>query len=387
MSSIILKAKHRDDFTMISNCFIDQYMPEAPGNYVKLYLYLVRQSYTDLELSMEALADTFICNEGDLIRGMRYWQNRNLLHLEVNENNEIVSIELQTCKPNPSYKKPVDTTDLTKTVKNVKNVLSKERRAADNLSSIQVEEPENTRIDIKVDKQIPAPERPSYSPDDISRLNEEKTVQTILYVAETMLERNLTSTDTNWLLYFYDQLGFDEDLITYLIDYCLENSHSNINYIKSVALAWAKDGIKTEEEAKHKVEENRLFNKNIYPIMKALGINNRNPATEEEEYIKRWTSDYCFPMNIIIEACNKTIQAISKPSFKYADSILNRWKKLGVANLEDIKKLDAEHAKNVSKKVTQTSSVINIKPNAFANFDQREQDMDELEKKLLANRK
>ena len=56
--------------------------------------------------------------------------------------------------------------------------------------------------------------------------------------------------------------------------------------------------------------------------MKAFGISNRNPGPAEAEYIKKWLEEYHFDLSILLEACARTLAAISQPSFAYADSIL-----------------------------------------------------------------
>ena len=49
---------------------------------------------------------------------------------------------------------------------------------------------------------------------------------------------------------------------------------------------------------------------------------------------------YGFTLEIISEACNRTVLATGKASFSYADSILESWFKKGVHHLSDIDALD-----------------------------------------------
>ena len=67
-------------FTFISNHFLDRYMPSANGEFVKIYLYLLRhacQEKTLLELS--SIADVFNCTEADVLRALRYWKKTGIL--------------------------------------------------------------------------------------------------------------------------------------------------------------------------------------------------------------------------------------------------------------------------------------------------------------------
>lgn len=44
-------------FTLIENKFIDEYMPSADGEFVKLYLYLLRCAGSGTEVSVSSMAD------------------------------------------------------------------------------------------------------------------------------------------------------------------------------------------------------------------------------------------------------------------------------------------------------------------------------------------
>ena len=58
--------------TIISNIFIDYYMPRANGEFVKIYLYLLRSLQSgDTALDLAAVADVFDCTESDVLRTLR----------------------------------------------------------------------------------------------------------------------------------------------------------------------------------------------------------------------------------------------------------------------------------------------------------------------------
>ena len=56
--------------TIVHNIFIDQYMPYANGEYVKVYLYLLRCADTGRELSLSSIADIFDYTEKDILRAL-----------------------------------------------------------------------------------------------------------------------------------------------------------------------------------------------------------------------------------------------------------------------------------------------------------------------------
>ena len=117
--------------------------------------------------------------------------------------------------------------------------------------------------------------------------------------------------------------------------------------------------------------------------MKAFGISGRNLVSNEIAYIEKWTNLYGFTLDIINEACSRTIQNTGKASFKYADKILSDWHNQGIQHLDDVSTLDKQASpKNTSRPKAGTAKV----NNRFHNFEQRQYDedfYDTLEQQLL----
>ena len=175
----------------------------------------------------------------------------------------------------------------------------------------------------------PEPAAPSIQPapttTDVSSIEQyrsRKEFKELLFVAEQYLGKTLSHSDVESITYFYETLHMSADLIEYLIEYCVENGHTSMHYIQKVALSWCERHIKTVSEAK---ASSMAYNKNCYSILGAFGIKGRAPAPSEMEYIKRWTSEYGFSLDLILNACARTMNAIHQPSFDYTESILNHF--------------------------------------------------------------
>ena len=145
-----------------------------------------------------------------------------------------------------------------------------------------------------------------------------------------------------------------------------------------VAFSWAENNINTIDKAKEQVA---IRSKAYYSIMKAFGINGRSLADSEMQFVNKWSKDYAFDLDLIQEACRRTIAATQKPSFEYADSILTNWYKHHVHNMKDVNALDDTYNKN--KHFAKTNANSAAKPNKYSNFQQRSYDSNELEKLLL----
>ena len=60
MAMITLQNSHSAEVTVLTNNFIDNYMPEANGEFVKVYIYLLRLlSDTSVPFSLAQMADHF----------------------------------------------------------------------------------------------------------------------------------------------------------------------------------------------------------------------------------------------------------------------------------------------------------------------------------------
>ena len=338
MGMITLSNPSWQEATLLSNIFIDDYMPEANGEFVKVYIYLLRTlSNSPVSFSLEEMADRLLCTERDILRGLKYWSRQELLALDFTENRVLSNITILAPKKRSS---------------------SEEKAAS-----------ETAAPEPKAD-----PRSFSLTPDRVKELKQNEDMIQLLYIAEQYLGKTLSPTEIQKILFFYDGLGFSTDLI----EYCVSRSHKSIRYIETVALAWAGEGISTVSDAK---KANARYSREYYTILKALGITNRSPVETEITLMDTWLKTYGFSMEIIQEACSRTVLQTGQASFQYTDKILEGWKKKQVTSLEDVRALDAEHKKRrQDKKPQKQTSASN---NRFNNFQQREYDFDEYEKRLL----
>ena len=89
---ITLQNSRNAEVTVLTNNFIDNYMPGANGEFVKVYIYLLRLlSDTSVPFSLEQMADHFFCTERDIIRALKYWEKEKLLTLTYRNNEDIAT--------------------------------------------------------------------------------------------------------------------------------------------------------------------------------------------------------------------------------------------------------------------------------------------------------
>lgn len=360
MAKITLHSDNTNTVTNVSNVFIDEYMSDANGEFVKIYLYLLRlMNMPGASFSISSIADKFEHTEKDIKRALCYWERMHLLRLEYDSNQNLTGVCLLDSATKSSAPTQTD------------NVSGASITADSSTSDAEEDEPASG-----------APEKKSYSANDVKQFRQNESIAELFFITERYLARTLTSTDINTILYLYDGLKLQADLIEYLVEYCVSKGHTSIRYIEKVALAWAENNIKTVEEAKQSAS---LHSQSYFTVMKSLGIVGRNLVPSETDYIEKWKTTYGFTNELIAEACQRTIQAIHQPSFEYTDSILTNWHNKQVCTLSDVTKSDAVHQtqKKNAKTSTENFTKAPASKNKFNNFKQRSYDYDELEKMLL----
>lgn len=370
MKTLTLKNRFQANATLLPNEFIDNYMAEANGEFVKVYLFLLRHlGDPSSSITVSSIADSLNNTEKDILRAFRYWESIGLLRLEYDAEGRIAGLELQKTALGQTASSETAADELHAEAHNPATGSS----PAEEHSG--PEAPGNTSASALRGSAVMQAAQ-SVAPMDAFRA--QKELKSLLFIAEQYLGKTLSRSDVDAITYFYDTLHMSADLIEYLIESCVENGHKSMHYIQKVAFSWVEEGISTVSQAK---ESSALYNRNCYAVLNAFGIKNRGPASSELVFIKKWVEDYGFSAEIIQEACRRTISATHQPSFEYADTILTKWRQNNIRHLNDISILDEAYQKEKSAR----KSIVKAKNGAknMNNFERRRYDMDALEEQLL----
>lgn len=415
MASLMLQTEHKTTYTSVPNSFIDSEMCDANGDFVKVYLYLLRCTLElPQDFSIPFIADKFNLTENDVVRALRYWEKKELIHLST-DGSEIIGITLKEPAGPAVYKKEeAKETEFSYYRPTSFSPVSREIASAADSSAHtdRKSAPRHVVGSTTVSNAAKSDEQPfvvrtstamamnayqaaSTMKTDNTEVQEHDTeedtsLKQILILAEAYLKKPLTSEESMTIYYFYDTLHFSIDLIEFLIEYCASNDKRSMKYIEKVALAWAEKGIKTVAEAKEEIASSP--SKDYYTILKGFGIRDRYPVESEIEFMDKWTNAYGFSLEIILEACARTMKKGNQAApFVYADKILSNWYKNGVISLKDVQALDLIHNQNRSnsKQTAAASSSSGISAvgkvrsnNTFNNFEQRTTDYNAIEEQL-----
>ena len=314
-------------FTPVSNIFIERYMPKARGEFIKVYLLMIKYNFAgEPGVNSTVLATSLNLLESDIINALNYWSEEGLIKLI-----------------------PID---------NMGNF---------HIEFVDLSEEGNTNV-------------------EKFNLVEELTDKSNGYMLKDigkLLGRTLSPSEVETYISWKKDFKFSSELILILIEYCASKGKTNFRYIEKVAIAWNEMNIKTVDDAQNYIRKTEDKWGTYREILKFLGIRNTDIMKPQEDLLEKWTSTYGYSLEVIKKACDICFQRLNRADFKYIDGILSSWYKNKLKTMQDIEKKEADF-KNSSNKKVFNNSKNNDKPKLrFDNFKGRDYDYDDLEKKLL----
>lgn len=144
-----------------------------------------------------------------------------------------------------------------------------------------------------------------------------------LFGENAMMEDREFRKAGDWL----NILGFEQDAVLRLVKYGIETSRSKSPKPASVfkrmdekAEEWSSRGIRTLEEVERAIADEQGVSQTAREVLKRFGLR-RQPTLDELDLVRRWTDQWHYTPEQVLEACQETVKA-RNPSFGYLDAIL-----------------------------------------------------------------
>ena len=297
--------------TEIPDVFFTEYMSEANGDFIKVYLCLVFLTKYDKDIKLNDLSKKLNIPLPTIQSALSYWEEKGVLIKKVNGYilNNLQEIELHKLySPNIT------------------------------LSAEDIKKNEDSKYRAKA----------------IECINN-------MYFQGVMSPAWYSDIDL-----WFKKYGFDEQVMISLFDYCFNKSALHKNYVQTVADSWHKNNIKTYEDLESYSQKAEKMNKIKKDIAKKLG--RYSPLTQfEEAFIEKWVLDYNYDLNVINIALKKTTSK-ANPSFDYLDKLISDWHDRNLKTPDDVNKFLTE-IKQKKKNVKQLEKQTN-----YNNYEQRNYD-------------
>ncbi len=297
--------------TEIPDVFFTEYMNEANGDFIKVYLCLVFLTKYDKDIKLNDLSKKLNIPLQTIQAALSFWEEKGILIKKVNGYilNNLQEIELHKLySPNLT--------------------LSKE---------------------------------------DIKKNEDSKyRAKAIECINNTYFQGIMSPTWYSDIDLWFKKYNFDEQVMISLFQYCFNKSALHKNYVKTVAEAWHKNNIKTYEDLEAYSAKQENLNKIKKDIAKKL--RRYSPLTQfEEAFIEKWISDYNYDLNVINIALKKTTSK-ANPSFDYLDKLISDWHDRNLKTSDEINNFLAE-MKQKKKDIKQLKKQTN-----YNNYEQRNYD-------------
>ena len=276
-----IKGKVKDIYlldTKIENFFINEYMPIAPAEYVKVYLFAAMYAEHDIAMTNEVIAMQLGLTEEDIQGAWNYWEEKGIIkkhYLEV-VGKFNYSVEFM-CLKEMIYGKTL--------ISNSNNALNSEKK-------------------LNID-------------------NED--IKNMFSSIEGTLSRALSSAEIEEVNSWIKDYAVTPEIIIFAFVYCAEREKTNIKYIDKVIRGWTEKEFKTIEAVQEYLNDVDQMYYKQKRVMKALGFT-RNATEAERAIIDKWFDEMKFTMERVLDACNKTA-GISNPNINYVNKVLENWQK------------------------------------------------------------
>lgn len=306
--------------TTLPDIFFTEYLPEANGDFVKVYLYILFLSKYDKDIKVNDLCKKLSLPLPVIQNALQYWEEQGVL---TKKNTGFVFNNLQELELHHLYKPRVS------------------------LSAEQLQKSAESQ----------------------------KRAKTIEYLNNKFFSGLMPTSWYPDIELWFKKYEFDDEVMLALFGYCFDRSALHRNYIQAVADAWAKNGIKTYNDLDSYYEKQEKINKIVKMIVKKLGLS-RQLTQFEHDYIEKWVIDFAFSFDIIEIALKKTTSKVN-PSFDYIDKLLTDWHERGFRTVEQVQNFLADmkqKAKDIKQLQKSTGYQKTEKASSYKQYDQRNYD-------------
>lgn len=271
--------------TEIPDVFFTEYLSQASGDYIKVYLCLIFLTKYDKDIKLNDLSKKLNVPFSTIQSALNFWEDLGVVTKKING---YILNDLQQIELHKSF---------------VPNVSLSSEKIKQNAKS-------------------------------------EYRARAIESINNTYFQGIMSPSWYSDIDLWFKKYEFDEQVMVALFDYCFNKSALHKNYIQTVAEAWSHNKIKTYNDLENYFQKYENMTKIKKSIAKKLGRYG-NLTQFEEAYIEKWLLDYGFSLDIINIALRKTTSK-TNPNFDYLDKLLSDWHTRNLSTVQEIETFLAE---------------------------------------------
>ena len=262
--------------TEVENIFINEYMPQAPGDYVKVYLYGLLYSGNGEAMTEKQMSRQLGMPGEKIDQAWAYWERQGLVSRTSSDGTDGYDICFRQMRS-----------------------LMYGRDMSAGAAREKTEEAEAAGV---------------LGSDRLKNLLDEM---------ENLLGKTFSPRETKEIFSWAEEIGATDDIILGAASYCAEKGKAGINYISKVIRQWTDDGLLTKKDIKEHLDKIEARSGLQRQILNSLGLN-RGATAAEKEMIDRWFDQLHFNQERVMEACARA-SFISSPNLRYVNKVLENW--------------------------------------------------------------
>ena len=294
--------------TVVPDIFFAEYLPQLPGDYMKIYFYMVFLSKYKKDIKINDMSKKLSLPLKTINDGLKFLEENKLI---LKKTTGYIIIDLQEATLNNLYKP-----NLTQSKETVEQISKNKSRA-----------------------------------------------KAIEHINNMYFQGIMGPSWYNDIDLWFRKYIFDEQVMIALFDYCYNRSALHKNYVQAVAEAWGANKIQTWNDLDIYDQKQEKLKKIKNTIAKKLG--KYNGLTQyEEAYIENWVLDFGYDMNIIEIALKRTTFK-QNPTFEYINNIITDWHERSLKTPDEITAF-IEQRKKQSKDLKEMKAQV-----SKANYEQR----------------
>ena len=226
MAKLRLSLEERKDLflysTEIENLFINEFLPEAPGDYVKVYLFGLMYASHDQSIDSHKLATSLGLSEVDIEEAWIYWESKGLVRFrkEIGAGGEeIRNLEF---------------------VSQIEALYGKAAQEPAEPEPQAASEEDEVPFYVSID---------NMDFDDI--MNDrlvDKRLRELYQKYQMTAGRTVSRQETSRIEDAIRVYGIEPDIFDFAIDYCADLGKYSVDYIFKVALRWTEEGCRVDLE-------------------------------------------------------------------------------------------------------------------------------------------
>ena len=192
----------------------------------------------------------------------------------------------------------------------------------------------------KSKKLLPATERPNYTGEEIQRLLDENegNRRLLLEECQNIAEKIFNVLESTMVIGLSDTLGLDNEYIMLLFAYCKRHGKKSVAYVEKTAYNLFNEGVDTTAKLESYIKDKDSREALEGRMRTMFGWGDREITQTERSYIRRWATEFQYPIDIIKISYEIMINNTKggKVSLPYMTRVMENWHENGLSTAEQI---------------------------------------------------